>query len=218
MSSKKIVAIAGSVIAAGCYFIVLFLIGGLTGASLISSVFTLAALGLCIGGAYVYLEEPVVEQYFYIFPGAYIGMLYLAVQMVVSLVIAGLHPAIVAQLIVEFVILGIFGSLQCYALYAGLRARDLKRRLQAKVSSMRALSAKATAICKNTGDYKWKKQVQKVADAIRYADPVSRGDTRQAEQQIDEALEQIRIAVRTENQKEFDEAAERIRKSLEVRG
>lgn len=69
MSSKKIVAIAGSVIAAGCYFIVLFLIGGLTGASLISSVFTLAALGLCIGGAYVYLEEPVVEQYFYIFPG-----------------------------------------------------------------------------------------------------------------------------------------------------
>ena len=36
-------------------------------------------------------------------------------QMVVSLVIAGLHPAIVAQLIVEFVILGIFGSLQCYA-------------------------------------------------------------------------------------------------------
>ena len=108
MSSKKIVAIAGSVIAAGCYFIVLFLIGGLTGASLISSVFTLAALGLCIGGAYVYLEEPVVEQYFYIFPGAYIGMLYLAVQMVVSLVIAGLHPAIVAQLIVEFVILRYF--------------------------------------------------------------------------------------------------------------
>ena len=210
MSSKKIVAIAGSVIAAGCYCIVLFLIGGLTGASLISSVFTLAALGLCIGGAYVYLEEPVVEQYFYIFPGAYIGMLYLAVQMVVSLVIAGLHPAIV-----EFVILGIFGSLQCYALYAGLRARDLRRRQQAKVSSMRALSAKATAICKNTGDYKWKKQVQKVADAIRYADPVSRGDTRQAEQQIDEALEQIRIAVRTENQKEFDEAAERIRRSLD---
>lgn len=136
-------------------------------------------------------------------------------QMVVSLVIAGLHPAIVAQLIVEFVILGIFGSLQCYALYAGLRARDLKRRQQAKVSSMRALSAKATAICKNTGDYKWKKQVQKVADAIRYADPVSRGDTRQTEQQIDEALEQIRIAVRTENQKEFDEAAERIRRSLD---
>ena len=145
-------------------------------------------------------------------------MLYLAVQMVVSLVIAGLHPAIVAQLIVEFVILGIFGSLQCYALYAGLRARDLKRRQQAKVSSMRALSAKATAICKNTSDYKWKKQVQKVADAIRYADPVSRGDTRQAEQQIDEALEQIRIAVRTENQKEFDEAAEQIRRSLEARG
>lgn len=86
---------------------------------------------------------------------------------------------------------------------------------QAKVSSMRALSAKATAICKNTGDYKWKKQVQKVADAIRYADPVSRGDTRQTEQQIDEALEQIRIAVRTENQKEFDEAAERIRRSLD---
>ena len=111
---------------------------------------------------------------------------------------------------------GIFGSLQCYALYAGLRARDLKRRLQAKVSSMRALSAKATAICKNTGDYKWKKQVQKVADAIRYADPVSHGDTRQAEQQIDEALEQIRIAVRTENQKEFDEAAEQIRRSLEL--
>ena len=54
-------------------------------------------------------------------------------QMVVSLVIAGLHPAIVAQLIVEFVILGIFGSLQCYALHAGLRARDLKRRQQAKV-------------------------------------------------------------------------------------
>ena len=115
MSSKKIVAIAGSVIAAGCYFIVLFLIGGLTGASLISSVFTLAALGLCIGGAYVYLEEPVVEQYFYIFPGAYIGMLYLAVQMVVSLVIAGLHPAIVAQLIVEFVILGIFTSFPSFS-------------------------------------------------------------------------------------------------------
>ena len=83
---------------------------------------------------------------------------------------------------------------------------------------MRALSVKATAICKNTSDYKWKKQVQKVADAIRYADPVSRGDTRQAEQQIDEALEQIRIAVRTENQKEFDEAAEQIRRSLEARG
>ena len=83
---------------------------------------------------------------------------------------------------------------------------------------MRALSAKATAICKNTSDYKWKKQVQKVADAIRYADPVSRGDTRQAEQQIDEALEQIRIAVRTENQKEFDEAAEQIHRSLEARG
>ena len=47
---------------------------------------------------------------------------------------------------------------------------------------------------------------------------MSRGDTRQAEQQIDEALEQIRIAVRTENQKEFDEAAERIRRSLEARG
>lgn len=88
---------------------------GTNGASLISSVFTLAALGLCIGGAYVYLEEPVVEQYFYIFPGAYIGMLYLAVQMVVSLVIAGLHPAIVAQLIVEFVILGILEA--CSAMH-----------------------------------------------------------------------------------------------------
>ena len=52
----------------------------------------------------------------------------------------------------------------------------------------------------------------------RRCHPVSRGDTRQAEQQIDEALEQIRIAVRTENQKEFDEAAEQIRRSLEARG
>ncbi len=213
-----IVAITGSVIATGCYFIVLFLIGGLTGASLIGSAFTLAALGLCIGGAYIYLEEPVVEQYFYIFPGAYIGMIYLGVQMFVSFLLVGLHPAVVVQLIAEFVLLGIFGSLQCYVLYVGLRARDLQRRQQAKLSSMRVLSAKAIAICKNTSNYKWKKQVQKIADAIRYADPVTRGDTLEAERKIDEALEQIRIAVRTENQEEFDEAAELIRGSLELRG
>ena len=36
--------------------------------------------------------------------------------------------------------------------------------------------------------------------------------------QAEMALERIRIAVRTENQKEFDEAAERIRRSLEARG
>lgn len=50
MSSKKIVAIAGSVIAAGCYFIVLFLIGGLTGASLIGSVLHWQHLGFALAG------------------------------------------------------------------------------------------------------------------------------------------------------------------------
>ena len=215
MKSKKWFGVAGMLLGALCFFAILyFAVGSVTMEVEIVAGFMVFAILLSIASILVYLTEPVAEAYFYTLPAIYTGMIYLIVQGIAAFILAVMAPPFRTIMIVELVIAGIMGGGQCYVIFAGLRARELKRKMRAKVSNMRSLVKGAEAILGCTSDYEWQRQVKAVIDDLKYADHVTQGDTALAERQIGAALEALRRAVVEADQAAFDHAAASIRKCL----
>lgn len=212
---KKILASAGILIAVACYFAILYLLVPFTIVTGITILFTVLFLLLCLVGFLVFLEEPCVEQYFYSLPGAYVALTGLGIQAVVGVVLCIVQPFIVPALLIELVLFGVCGSIECYVLYAGVRARDINKKVERETGVMRRLRAQADTIWKTAPDYEWKRKAKEVAELVNYANPIRADEFAQEfEDELSAELDALETAMRKNDTASFNASRTRIRNML----
>ena len=134
---------------------------------------------------------------FYGFPIARLGVYYLAAQLVLSFIEAALSSVIpvwvtviVNALLAAFVLIG---CLTTETMREEIAQQDEK--LKKQVSRMRELQSMASTMAGQCGDEELKKTVQKIADELRFSDPVSSESTAALEDEMRSQLTEIQQAV-----------------------
>ena len=111
---------------------------------------------------------------FYGFPIARLGIYYLVIQLVVSIIEIALSkflPTWVVILInVLILAVALIGCITTETMRDEIAAQDVK--LKKSVSSMRELQSLTASLVNQTNDAELKKSLQKVADEFRYIEPV----------------------------------------------
>ena len=163
--------------------------------------------GLVAVGAQVYVmktafhgaESP--KSKYYGFPVASIGIIYMCIQLVLSLIFIALArwvPSILA-LVLFAVLLG--------AAAIGFIAADAAReevvrqedRRVADTSTMKALREKSARIAGICGDKEVKSILEELAEEFRYSDPVSSEATREMETELGAELDTLENSVKEKN-------------------
>ncbi len=120
---------------------------------------------------------------FYGFPIARLGIYYLVIQLVVSIIEIALSkflPTWVAVLInVLILAVALIGCITTETMRDEIAAQDVK--LKKSVSSMRELQSLTASLVNQTGDVELKTSLQKVADEFRYSDPLTSEKTEELE-------------------------------------
>ena len=138
-----------------------------------------------------------VRSKFYGFPIARVGVLYLLVQLVLSLMqmaFAAVFPTWLAVII--NVLPAAFAVVGCIA--ADVMRDEIARqdtRMKTDVAAMRALQSMSAALAGQCSDDDAKKAVQKVADAFRFSDPVSSEQTKDLEKELQNQMDEIQKAI-----------------------
>lgn len=134
---------------------------------------------------------------FYGLPLVRIGILYLAVQTVVSIaeiILSGTIPVWTVLLINLLVLAATLAG--CVAI---VTARDeivrQDGKLKKDVSNMRELQALSTALAEQCGDEGLKKALKELADEFRYSDPVSSENTAEAEAELKTGVRDLQQAL-----------------------
>lgn len=116
-----------------------------------------------------------VRSKFYGFPIARIGVLYLAVQLVLGLLVMALAKWIPAWIgVILFVITLAVAAVGCIA--ADMMRDEVERQdaqLKKNVSPMRAMQSKANALVNQCDAPALKNELEKLAEDFRFSDPVS---------------------------------------------
>ncbi len=139
-----------------------------------------------------------VRSKFYGFPLARIAAAYLAVQLVLSLVFMILCQSVEitswVPLVAYVLILGIaaIGFIAADAVKDEVVRQESVQK--ANAGAMRALQARAASLAGQCGDAETKKALEKLADALRYADPVSSAATAEAEEKLAALLGELESA------------------------
>lgn len=138
-----------------------------------------------------------VRSKFYGFPIANVGIVYLAVQLVLGLVFI-LLAAIVPlwlPLILYVVLLGIaaVGFIAADAVRDEVERQD--NRLEQDVTVMRTLQSKVSALAEYCEDAELGTAVRKLAENLRFSDPVSSAATTESEHQLAELMGELEQAV-----------------------
>ena len=134
---------------------------------------------------------------FYGFPIARLGIYYLVAQLILSVIemaLAGLFPAwpavIVNVLALAFVLIG---CITAETMRDEIVQQDNK--LKKNVSTMRELQSLAASMMSQCGDEEMKNAVKKIADELRFSDPVSSDATARLEAEMRSQLADIQQAV-----------------------
>ena len=134
---------------------------------------------------------------FYGFPIARLGIYYLVAQLILSVVemaLAGLIPAwpviIVNVLALAFALIG---CITAETMRDEIVQQDHK--LKKNVSAMRELQSLAASMVGQCGDEEMKNAVKKIADELRFSDPVSSDATAELEAEMRSQLADIQQAV-----------------------
>lgn len=164
-----------------------------TAAFWVSYCFTLIAFAVVGASIYIaFVKDPDAKSRFYGFPVARIGVIYGAAQLAVSLIVMALAVWIPwwVPTVVYAVGLGaaVVGLVSAEAVVEEIQTQDLK--LKKDVSLMRGLQTKVSQIAAQTEDA----AVRALADAFRYADPVSSGDIADAEADLAAAVDELQAA------------------------
>ena len=134
---------------------------------------------------------------FYGFPIARLGVYYLVAQLIVSIVemaLAKFAPAWVAVVIdVILAALALIGCITTEAMRDEINRQD--DRLKRDVSNMRELQSLSAAMLGQCSDPELKETLRKIADELRYSDPVSSDDTRPIEADLRSQLNDIQQAL-----------------------
>lgn len=142
--------------------------------------------------------EPVKSK-FYGYPIARIGIIYLVLQIVVSLLIMALGFAFKvpawAALIVCVLLLGVsaIGFIAADIMRDEVERQDAA--LKANVKTMRALQSKAASVAGLCADEETKKTLTALADQFRYSDPVSSDAVAGIEADLVSAVDELQTAV-----------------------
>ena len=112
---------------------------------------------------------------FYGFPIARLGLYYLVIQLVVSIIEIALSKFIpvwvVALINVLILAVALIGCITTETMRDEIASQDVK--LKQSVSNMRELQSLTASLVSQTDDAELKKSLQKVADEFRYSDPIS---------------------------------------------
>ena len=134
---------------------------------------------------------------FYGFPIARLGIYYLIAQLILSVIelaLAGLIPAwpavIVNVLVLAFVLIG---CITAETMRDEIVQQDQK--LKKNVSTMRELQSMAASMVGQCGDEEMKSIVKKIADELRFSDPVSSEATVELEDEMRSQLADIQQAI-----------------------
>lgn len=218
MNKKSLTLVTALAIGFLCYVAILSLLTPVfSPVYFIALVFSLVAVAIQAVIICLFLPNPTITDFFYQEPTSRWGIAYLMVQAIASLVLSVLTLDWLVALIVEILILGIFGSLEFYLVYTGLYSQGVAKKYEADIAPMRDLTKQAKAIVDETTDYEWKRLAKGVLDEIQYANPVSGADTARLEADISFELGALRDAVSKKDRAEFDACAQRIKSMLAQR-
>lgn len=194
MEKNKLRNIVGAAVVLVMYHLVIFVLPFVKGPMFfVSYVFTLIAFG--IGGLAVYhaFKKPDAKSKFYGFPVARIGVMYLAGQLVLSLLFMAVGPWILWWIPVMcyagILVAGLLGLISTEATSEEIVRQDVK--LKKDVSMMRSLQSKVWQLSAQCDE----PLLKKLAEEMRYSDPVSSGDIGDAEADLAAAVDQLQQAV-----------------------
>ena len=141
-----------------------------------------------------------VKSKFYGFPIARVGAIYLAAQLVVSLlcmVLAKVDSAWIRriEIIVSVLLFGAaaIGVLSTEAIREEAERQDAK--LKKDVTRMRTLQAKAASLRDQCGEATAKEALSKLAEALRFSDPVSSDATIALEDDLASYVDELQVAL-----------------------
>lgn len=156
---------------------------------------------------------------FYGFPIAKIGMLYLVIQLILSLIeciMAAFLPiwAVVAANVLPIGIAAV-GSVAADTMRDEIVRQDAT--LIRDLSNMRNLQSESLALVDICQDEQLKSDLQKLADDFRYSDPVSSESTKEIEEELKEYIGKIQELLRNGNITESHELCEKAKACLKRR-
>lgn len=179
------------------YILVVFLIPFVkTAVFWVSFVFTLIAFGV-VAAAFFFAfgKNPDAKSRFYGYPIARISVIYGGVQLVVGLLLMVLGqwewvPMWLAVLIYAFILgAAVIGLLSADTVADQIREQDKK--LKKDVTLMRSLQSKLNQLASDCDD----PAVKKLAEDVRYSDPVSGDALWEAENELSAAVDELQTAV-----------------------
>jgi len=181
------------------YILIAFLIPFVhTAVFWVSFLFTLVAFALAAVALYTaFLKKPDARSRFYGFPIARIGVVYWLIQLILGLVFMALGQWIPvwAAVLVYAIALGaaVVGLISADAVTDEIHVQD--RRLKEDVTLMRTLQSRLNqmaAQCQRPDDAT---AVGKLAEELRYSDPVSKEALKDAEADLRAAVDELEQAV-----------------------
>ncbi len=144
-----------------------------------------------------FANEGGAKSKFYGFPIARLGVYYLVIQLIVSVIgmaLAGLAPAwtvlIVCALILAFAVIG---CITAETMRDEIARQDEK--LKKDVSTMRELQSMAASMVGQCDNEEMKSIVKKIADELRFSDPVTSEITQELEKEMFNQMKEIQQAI-----------------------
>lgn len=123
---------------------------------------------------------------FYGFPIARLGIYYLVIQLIVSIIEIALSKFLPTWVVVIISVLilavALIGCITTETMRDEIAAQDTK--LKKSVSNMREIQSLTASLVNQTGDAELKKTLQKVSDEFRYSDPLTSDKTSSLEEDM----------------------------------
>lgn len=160
-----------------------------------------------------------VKSKFYGFPIARVGVIYLTVQLVLSLIemcLAAIVPVWVAVIVnILPIAFALIGCIAAEVMRDEIVHQDIK--IKTDVGNMRALQSQTASFVGMSQDAVVKKQLQDLADDFKYSDPVSSEATQEMEMELKFLVNEIQRALVDGDMKSVEGFLVRVKASLAER-
>lgn len=169
------------------------------GTVLVYSVMAVLAQGYTLH--IMFRKAALIKDRIYDFPMLRVSVLYLIVQLAVSLALMGFAHKIpyYAVLLVETVIVAVAAA----GFYAAEAARkEIERQdgqTQAELAWVRQIQSRVALLGSRCGDGEIRQSVQNLSEEIRYSNPVSKDVTKEMEEEIESLLQEAEAAALEED-------------------
>ena len=164
---------------------------------LISYIFAVGAISIQIYVLRVAFEKGTrVKSKFYGFPVAYVGVIYMLLQLVLGLVMMALAAKVPVWLpVVLYVVLlsvAVIGFIAADAMRDEVERQDTQ--LKKNISTIRALQSKVNGIV-SLCNADMSTEVKKLAEELRYSDPVSNEAIREIEYELTACVDELQSVI-----------------------